>query len=99
METDLSLSELIRYVREQLHVAAETRREADLRAILRVESVVIEVNVVATKTAKGHGGIDLKVITAGGAKEHQRQEVHKITLNLRAKAPDEPQYDDDLEEE
>jgi hypothetical protein len=99
MGADVTLSGLVEYVREQLHVAAESRRQRNELALLRVESVTIEVNVVVTRTKEGHGGIDLKVLTVGGAKAFEEQQVHKVVLNLRAKEPGEPQYDDDLEEE
>lgn len=99
MKDDVTLSGLVEYVRQQLHTASESRRQRNEAALLRVESVTLELNVVATTTTEGHGGVDLKVLTVGGAKSFEKQQVHKVVLNLRAKEPGEPQYDDDLEEE
>ena len=98
MNDDVTLSGLVVYVREQLRVASEARRSRNEAALLRVESVTIELNVVATKTTEGHGGVDLKVLTVGGLKSFEEQQVHKVILNLRAKEPGEPQYNDALEE-
>jgi hypothetical protein len=99
MNDDVSISDLIRYARGQLHEASQARRDANERALFRVESMTIEVHVVATHKREGKGGIDLRVLTIGGQKNYEHQQVHKITMTLRAKAPDEPEYGDDLEEE
>jgi hypothetical protein len=100
MAHEVTLSQLIRHVRQQLHEAAAARREAGERAILRVETVTIELHTVATSSKEGKGGVDLKIVTVGGQKAYSEQETQKIVVVLRAKLPDEPEYDnDDLEEE
>ena len=99
MIDNVSLSQLIRHVRQELHEAAAERRAAGEPAILRVETVTVELHAVATSSKEGKGGVDLKVVTVGGQKAYSEQETHKIVVVLRAKLPDEPQYNDDLEEE
>jgi hypothetical protein len=51
-------------------------------AFFVVEKMTIEVNFVVTESKEATGGLDLKIITAGGRKEYQQQQIHKITLDL-----------------
>jgi NTP-dependent ternary system trypsin peptidase co-occuring protein len=93
---DVSLSELIRYVRTQLHEAAEARRLQKEPSLFRVSEVTLELNVVLKTSTGKHGALDLKIVSAGGEKKYEQQQVHKVTLKLRAKEPGEPDVDDDL---
>ena len=97
MNNDVSLGSFIRHVRQELQAAASELRASGEDALLRVETVNIEVHAVATTSKEGKGGVDLKVLTLGGGKLIKEQEIHKITVTLRAKRPDEPQYFDNLD--
>ena len=45
-------------------------------------SVTVEMNVVVTAGKEGEGGFDIKVISFGGKKSYEEQQVHKITVEL-----------------
>jgi Trypsin-co-occurring domain 2 len=80
----LFVRELIRRVHEELVESREERERQGLPPIFEVENMTIEVNFVATETREARGGLDFRVITAGGSRSYDQQQVHKITLSLAA---------------
>ena len=50
----------------------------------QVDPLTLEVNFVAQIDREVRGGLDLKIITAGGSQTYQAQQVHKIVLELAA---------------
>jgi hypothetical protein len=84
IEDSLFIRELIRRVNKELLESQEERRQEGGAAIFQVEGLTIEVNFVAIDTKGGRGGLDFKVITVGGEKHYENQQVHKITLTLGA---------------
>jgi hypothetical protein len=46
--------------------------------------MTLEVNFIITETDDIKGGVDLKLITAGGGSNYSEQQVQKITLDLVA---------------
>ncbi len=55
----------------------------------RFEKMALEVNFVVTRATQGRAGFKLQVLALGGAevggdKSWQEQQVHKITLSLKA---------------
>ena len=79
----LTIKDLIRRARQEIEAAAQERISANQKPLLLVESVTIEINVVASEKAEGSGGFDLHVVTAGGSKSFETQEVQKIVVTLR----------------
>jgi hypothetical protein len=84
VEDSLFVRELIRRVHQELLESREERQKSGAPAIFQVEGMTIEVNFVAIDTKGVRGGLDFKVITAGGEKHYENQQVHKITLSLGA---------------
>jgi len=80
----LTIRNLIQHARREIESAAKERIENEQLPLLAVESVTIEVNVVATESTEGGGGFDLKVITASGKNSFENQQVQKITVVLKA---------------
>jgi len=71
-------------------VDSQRQRESEGRAALfRVEKLTLEVHFVAQVSTELTGGLDLKVVTVGGAHlggkhTYQDQQIHMITLTLGA---------------
>jgi hypothetical protein len=81
---DISLSELMLHAREQVLAATRTQRADGGPDTLRVNSLTIEVNVVASRTREGEGGLDIKVLSIGGKRVSEHEKIHKITVELEA---------------
>ncbi|MEU1027203.1 trypco2 family protein [Streptomyces mirabilis] len=79
---ELFIKELIRRVHDELYASQQERQEAGEEAIFEVESLTLEVNFVAIKSKEGTGAVDFKVLTAGGRRSYQREQVHKVTMTL-----------------
>ena len=85
----LFIKELIRRVHQELLESQEEREKSNQAPLFKVEEMTIEVNFVAIESKEMKGGLDFKVIAIGGVdlskgKKYQQQQIHKITLTLRA---------------
>jgi len=80
----LFIGELIRQVQREL-IDSQVQRESEGQsALFEVESLTVEVHFVASSSSTGKGGFDLKILTLGGEKAYKEEQVHKITLTLKA---------------
>jgi hypothetical protein len=80
----LFIKDLIRRVDSELRESQAEREASGQAAIFAVEKLTLEVNFVVTESAQGKGGLDFKIITIGGEKGYEQQQVHKVTLQLAA---------------
>lgn len=85
----LFIKDLISKVHEELLQARQERQQRGDPAIFEVDQMTLEVNFVAQRDSDFSGGIDLKIVTVGGAqlggtRHYQDQQIHKITLTLAA---------------
>lgn len=80
----LFIKDLIRKVQTELIESQRERETAGEEPIFQINHLTIEVNFVVTESKDAHGDFDFKVITAGGSKTIDQQQVHKITLSLKA---------------
>jgi hypothetical protein len=85
----LFIRDLISKVHDELSQSRQDREQRGDPAIFEVEQMTLEVNFVAQRTTEFGGGIDLKIVTVGGAHlggkyNYQDQQIHKITLTLAA---------------
>lgn len=85
----LFIKDLISKVHDELLQSRQEREHRGDPAIFEVEQMTLEVNFVAQRTTEFNGGIDLKIVTVGGAHlggthNYQDQQIHKITLTLAA---------------
>lgn len=85
----LFIKDLISKVHEELLQSRQEREQHGDPAIFEVEQMTLEVNFVAQRDAEFSGGIDLKIVTVGGARlggtrNYHDQQIHKITLTLAA---------------
>ena len=85
----LFIKDLITKVHDELLQSRQEREEQGDPAIFEVEQMTLEVNFVAQRDAEFSGGIDLKIVTVGGARlggtrNYHDQQIHKITLTLAA---------------
>ena len=81
---DVSLETLIAAVSRQLLQSQQHRIEAGEPAVFEVSEMTIDVSFVVTKSARGGGGIDLKVVKADAGVQYDRQSVQKVSLKLAA---------------
>jgi hypothetical protein len=95
--SSLSLKGMIRKVQEELEASEEERKKSGQEALFEFDKVDLEVNFVVTKASEAKGGFSFQVLTFGGFNVGLRdrkedQSIHKITLSLKAIAPeDRPQ--------
>ena len=90
----LFIRDLIRQVDQELRGSQAERLAAGEAPIFEVDSLVLEVNFVATASADATGGVDFKIITVGAGGSYERQQVHKVTLSMSAvKNPGDPLID------
>ena len=80
----LPLADVVRELRAQILLAAEGARHEDLR--FKVNTVEIELNVVAKRELGGEGKISFKVlgtgVEAGGGGKSAHEHSQKIKLSL-----------------
>jgi hypothetical protein len=81
-EGSLFLKELLTRVQRELRESRQERQERSEEAIFEVERLTLEVNFVAQVDREIQGGLDLKIVTAGGTASYQNQQIHKIVLEL-----------------
>jgi hypothetical protein len=82
----LFIKDLIRQVQKELVESQREREAAAEDPIFRVDGLTIEANFVVSRTGGAKGGLDFKIITLGGSRDIERQQVHKLTLTLTAEA-------------
>jgi hypothetical protein len=85
----LFIKDLISKVHDELLQSRQAREQRGDPAIFEVENMTLEVNFVAQRDSEFNGGIDLKIVTVGGARlggtrHYNNQQIHKITLMLTA---------------
>jgi hypothetical protein len=98
-EYDLSLKNLIRVVSNELLASRTERLAQGIPALFEIEDLTIEVSFVITESKGGGGGFDLSVIKADGSVKYDKEQVHKITLTLKALGADDvvvPELPDQL---
>jgi hypothetical protein len=99
----LFVKDLIRQVHEELLESQRERIEANQPALFRVENLTIEPHFVATEAQTIKGGLEFRILTvggisAGGSRDLQQQQIHKLTLTLAAPAAlQQDESDDDME--
>ncbi len=94
----LFIREVIRQVKRE-HIESQLQRESEgLPALFEVESLTVEAHFVVSASLAGKGGVDLKILTLGGAKTHKEEQVHKISLTLKALPPKDDSGFGDFEE-
>jgi Trypsin-co-occurring domain 2 len=81
-EDSLGIKDLIRRVRVELTESHREREDAGEPPLFVVQDLTVEANFVVTKAKSGQGGLDLKIITVGGGRHVEHQQVHKLTLTL-----------------
>jgi hypothetical protein len=70
-------------VHKELLESEKERKKDGMESLFVVDDLTIEVNFIASETKDVEGGLDFKIVTAGGARQYQDQQVHKITLHLK----------------
>ncbi len=85
MDTDyLPLAVAVGELRNELVAAVENAAGEELQ--FAVDSIEVEMQVVATNTVKGEGrGTIFGVLTLRGAAEHAKAATHKVKLVLKPK--------------
>jgi Trypsin-co-occurring domain 2 len=79
-EEEPSLGQLIWLVRRELEWAYEVDRDHPLR--FDVGAVELDLTVEATRSTSGGGGLDLKVLGAGGSGNLSREHARGTTSNM-----------------
>ncbi|XVU28669.1 trypco2 family protein [Actinoplanes sp. CA-054009] len=87
---DLSIEALVTAVSQELLASQRNRLAAGGPAVFEVSEMNLEVSFVVTRSVKGAGGFDLKVVKADAGAQYDKQSVHKVSLRLTA-LRDQPQ--------
>ncbi|GEM_PF-2108845 len=80
----LFIKDLIRRVYDELYESQREREAGGQDPIFQVSTLTLEVNFVVVRGKGLKGGVDFKVITAGGDKTYEQQQIQKVTLSLNA---------------
>ena len=80
------IGDIIARVSEELLASQQARRADGRPAIFEVASLEIELNFTVTESKSGQGGLDLKVISVGGERKYDQQQVQRIVVHLAAAA-------------
>jgi hypothetical protein len=81
-ERPLFLKELIAKVHTDLLDSQREREERGDPPIFQVAELTLEVHFIVQESGEASGGLDLKVLTVGGKRQFENQQVHKVTLRL-----------------
>ena len=73
---------MIARLREELFHAEEQRPATPGRRSFRIDSVTLEVKLVAAESAERGGGIDFRVVSASENRSFAEQQIHKVTVSL-----------------
>lgn len=76
----VGVSELLLAVRRELAGVDYRLRAAGVPALLKLETVEVEVSFTASRRTEGTGGVDLKVITAGASRAREFGEVQVVRI-------------------
>jgi hypothetical protein len=78
----LHIKDLIDMVTMELMASQWERERHGLERLFKTQGLTLEVHFVAERRTEASGGLDLKVVTVGGKRTYQDQQIHKITLTL-----------------
>jgi hypothetical protein len=82
MDDDVSVKELIQRISEDLLESEQERTASGRRAVFEVAELTIEVSFLVSRSRQGQGGIDLKVVSAGGEAKRADERTQRMTLRL-----------------
>lgn len=80
--SELGVAELVSRVREELETLDTNRQASGKPALFSLEQLELELQFTAVERTDGHGGIDLKVISVGGALGVESSAVQVIRLQF-----------------
>lgn len=83
----LGISRLVREVRSELEALDRERMAQGADALFLVDEFELELNFVATKSAKTQAGAEFEVVTVGAEQQFGQEEIQKLTLKFKP-APD-----------
>ncbi len=81
---EVTVSELVRYISDDLLASRADRIERGDPAIFEVNELTLELTCVITDSVGGRAGFDLKVVKAEGDGKHSKNTTQKVTLKLKA---------------
>jgi hypothetical protein len=73
---------MIARLREELFHAQEPSPASAGRRPFRIDSVTLEVKLVAAESAERGGGIDFRIVSASENRTYAEQQIHKVTVSL-----------------
>jgi len=75
---------MIARLREELFHAEEQQSALAKRPSFPIDSVTLEVKLVAAESAERGGGIDFRIVSASETRPYAEQQIHKVTVSLRS---------------
>jgi hypothetical protein len=81
---DISLSDVIGEISDQLLASEEQRLREGRPAIFLVGSIDIELSIIVTESKNRSGGVNLKVVKGDMSRQYQDQQVQRVTVHLQA---------------
>lgn len=96
---DVSISEVISTISDQLLNSQEKRIATGRPAIFLVDSVDVEISFTVNTATTKAGGLDLKVVKGDVSREYNREQVQRATIHLTCatKSSDADYYDSSQE--
>jgi hypothetical protein len=96
---DVSISEVISTISDQLLSSQENRLAAGRPAIFLVDSVDVEISFTVNTATTKSGGLDLRVVKGDINHEYNQEQVQRATIHLTCatKSSGEGDYDSSRE--
>jgi hypothetical protein len=79
---DVTLSELIEQVREELLTPRQMNAPDARYPFLFVDEIELEIDVTVSKKADGSGKVSIKVVEVGGGIEKSTESTHRIKVKM-----------------
>ena len=84
----IGLKELIRSIHTELVESQADREQTGMPPLFSVNGLDLEMHFTVSETGHTGGKIDLKIISVGSDHTIKEEQIHRITLHLRALDPE-----------
>ncbi len=79
----MKIRQLLKTIREELVAADNERKQAREAPLFTLDRLDLEIKVLVSETKELDGGLNLQVVSIGGAKSVENTNVHTVKLSYR----------------
>lgn len=79
---EINLADLVEAVRDELEALDSKRQAVEKPALLQLAGLELELHFVVGEDRRREGGVDLKVVTVGAAKEMRSEQVQRVVVRF-----------------